>query len=250
MGPASRAIGDLLRSFWRLAARLVGFLLLVALAVAGLALAIFTIDGGIDGLSLPHLAELLGMPSFRDSVGGLLDDLEASGVDGKPLLGGIGAILVGVLLLVGVFADRPERSFKAAGSESEVDGSGSASAAASASDSGGESDSDSESDTDTDGDPESDAPSDLGRIGARRRPLAAAAEALAEGVDGVTATRVQARPSRRGGRVRVDATRPETASGQQVEAEVARALEPVRKTFGARIDVRSEIATSGSQRVE
>ena len=94
----------------RVLVRLVAFLLLVLLAVAGLAVAVFSIDTGTTGPSLGRLAELLHLASLRDTVGAWLDQLEASGsvavVGG---LCGLGAVLVGLVLLAGLLVPRRER---------------------------------------------------------------------------------------------------------------------------------------------
>jgi hypothetical protein len=90
-------------------ARLLVFVVLVAIALAGLAAAIFCIGDG-DSFSLSALAGYLQLPELRDLVGGWLEDLEADGVTAWwTVLGGACAMLVGLLLLVGVLAPRRER---------------------------------------------------------------------------------------------------------------------------------------------
>lgn len=90
--------------------RILAFVLLVVLAVAGLAIAVFSIQGGTATLSLPHLAEILSLASFRDTVGTFLDSLAASGpVAIIALVCGLGAVLLGLLLLAGLLAPRRER---------------------------------------------------------------------------------------------------------------------------------------------
>ena len=111
------ALGLLLVATGRLLARLLGFLLVVLLALGGLAAAIFSIEAGPGGLSLPHLADLVKLPGLRDQVSSLLSTLEGSGFDALAALGGLIALLLGALLLVGVFAGRRERSFTASDSE-------------------------------------------------------------------------------------------------------------------------------------
>ena len=91
-------------------ARLVTFLLLVALALAGLALAVFSIGGGTDTVSLPGLADLIGLDVLRDRVGDLLTTVEDGGaIEVVPALAGLGAVALGILLLVGAFGSRRER---------------------------------------------------------------------------------------------------------------------------------------------
>jgi hypothetical protein len=82
----------------------------VALALVGLAAAVFSLQGGTSGLSLPQLAELVHLGDLRHTVGEFLGRLEASGsVAVIPALAGAGAVLVGVLLLAGALIPRRER---------------------------------------------------------------------------------------------------------------------------------------------
>jgi hypothetical protein len=90
--------------------RVVTFLVLVVLAVAGLATAVFSIQGGTSGLSLPKLAELAQLPALRDRTGELLSAVEASGgVARYSLLAGALAMLLGLLLLIAALVPRRER---------------------------------------------------------------------------------------------------------------------------------------------
>jgi hypothetical protein len=90
-------------------ARLVAFLLLLALALAGLAAVAFAIQGGHQPLSGSGLAHDLHLPQLRDAIGGFLDRLEAPGpVAAIALLGGAAAVLAGLLLIVGIVV--PPRS--------------------------------------------------------------------------------------------------------------------------------------------
>jgi len=90
--------------------RLVGFVALVALAAAGLVLAVFCIGTGTSGPSLGRLAKLLHLASLRDTMGHWLGQLEAHGsVAVIALACGFGAILLGLLLLAGVLVPRRER---------------------------------------------------------------------------------------------------------------------------------------------
>ena len=90
--------------------RIVSFVLLVVLSLAGLAAAIFCIGTGTSGPSLGGLATLARLPALRDTVGTWLGQLEASGPDAVVAgLAGIGAILLGAVLLVGVLVPRRER---------------------------------------------------------------------------------------------------------------------------------------------
>ncbi|CAA9503798.1 MAG: hypothetical protein AVDCRST_MAG45-1471 [uncultured Solirubrobacterales bacterium] len=92
-------------------ARLVAFLLLVVLAVCALAVAVASIGGaGAGGFGLPGLAELVRLPQLADLVRGLFEQVEGSGgAQAVPALAGLGAVLVGILLLVGALWPRRER---------------------------------------------------------------------------------------------------------------------------------------------
>jgi hypothetical protein len=94
----------------RLLAAVVGFLLLVVVAVGGIVVAIFCIRGGTATLSLHHLASLISLPGLRDKVGPFLESLEADGpVAALAALCGAGGILLGIGLLIGALVPRRER---------------------------------------------------------------------------------------------------------------------------------------------
>jgi len=90
--------------------RVLGFLLLLALALVGGALAVFSIEGGDSGLSVPALAGHLGLPGVRDTVEGFLSGLE-DGSAGRvlPFLAALGVAALALLLLPGVFVPARER---------------------------------------------------------------------------------------------------------------------------------------------
>jgi len=93
----------------RAIARLVAFLLLVMLAVVGLAVAVTSLGSG-GGFSIPGLAELVNLPQLEDRVGDLFDQLESPGsAEAVPALAGLGGLAVGILLLVGALWPRRER---------------------------------------------------------------------------------------------------------------------------------------------
>jgi hypothetical protein len=93
----------------RAIARLVAFLLLVILAVTGLAVAVASLGGG-GGFGIAGLAELVRLPQLEDLVRGLFDQVGGSGAaEPVPALAGLGAVAVGLLLLIGVLWPRRER---------------------------------------------------------------------------------------------------------------------------------------------
>ena len=88
--------------------RLVIFVLLVVMALAGLAAAVFCIGGG-DGFSLPDLAGYLQLDDLRDVVGDWLGALESDGPTAWwTVLAGACAAILGLLLLAGVVLPRRE----------------------------------------------------------------------------------------------------------------------------------------------
>ncbi len=94
----------------RALARLITFLLLLLLGLAGLTVAIFSIQSGLTGLSLPQLADWSHLADLRDTVGHGLRDLETGAVNWVAALAGLGAVLLGVLLLAGILVPRRERT--------------------------------------------------------------------------------------------------------------------------------------------
>jgi len=94
----------------RFLARVLTFLLLVVLALAGLAIAVFCVQGGNGTLSPAGGADLVRLPDLRDEVAGLLATVEAGGsVAALTALCGAGAVLVGLGLIIGAAAPRRER---------------------------------------------------------------------------------------------------------------------------------------------
>ncbi|MDO8212181.1 hypothetical protein [Conexibacter sp. CPCC 206217] len=94
----------------QLLARLVAFLLLLALALAGLAVAVFSIQDTHTGLSIEGLAHDARLPQLRDTVGDFLASVERGGpVAVVAALCGLGAIVLGLLLVLGVVGSRRER---------------------------------------------------------------------------------------------------------------------------------------------
>ena len=91
--------------------RLVSFVLLVVLALAGLVLAVFCIATGTSGPSLGGLASLLDLSALRDTRRQLgWSSFEAPGPAAViAAVGGLGAILLGLVLLAGILVPRRER---------------------------------------------------------------------------------------------------------------------------------------------
>lgn len=94
----------------RALARLLALALTIALAVTGLAVAVFSLQGDSSTLSPASLAGHARLDDLLGGVGVSLAALRADGPIAKlAALAGAGAILLGLLLLFGVFGRRRER---------------------------------------------------------------------------------------------------------------------------------------------
>jgi hypothetical protein len=90
--------------------RLTALVLSAAIAVAGLAVAVFSIQGDSSTLSLPNLADIAALDELSARAGRFLTALERDGPAAKvAALAGAGAVLLGLVLLSGVLARRRER---------------------------------------------------------------------------------------------------------------------------------------------
>src|ERR1700733_11422901 len=88
--------------------RLIGVLWMLVLALFGLGVALYCVDA-LVGLGSIRPDRLLHLPDVRRHVGRFLDQLAApGGTAGLALLCGLGAMLIGFLLLVGVLRSRKQ----------------------------------------------------------------------------------------------------------------------------------------------
>ena len=90
--------------------KLLAVVLLLALALVGLAAAVACISGGTGTLSLPWLARTIQLPALRDTLNTFWLGLEGPG--SAALLAavcGLGAMVVGGLLIAGILVPRRER---------------------------------------------------------------------------------------------------------------------------------------------
>jgi hypothetical protein len=91
-------------------ARLLALVLTTTLAVAGLVVAVFSVEGDSATLSLPGLVRRARLDDLHARVGVFLAQLEAPGPIAKvAALAGAGAVLLGLLLLFGVLVRKRER---------------------------------------------------------------------------------------------------------------------------------------------
>lgn len=93
----------------RLLSRLIGMIWTLLLALLGLGVALYCLDGAIRlGSGRPD--RLLGLEGVRRHVGRFLDQVAAPGsAAGLALLCGLGAMAIGVLLMIGLLRSPRER---------------------------------------------------------------------------------------------------------------------------------------------
>lgn len=189
-------------------ARLVGVVWMVVLALLGLGVAMFCFDAVITlGSARPD--RLLGLPGVRRHVGRFLDRVAAPGsTAGLALLCGLGAMLLGVLLLIGVLGRRRQRL-----AILERDGQTGAVAAR---------------------------PKPL-------RDMARALAEPARGATSVKRPRLSLSRRGTRGRLKVDATRTRTADPAEVKAAVEQAVAPISEPFHLKPRVRVRLGASGSR---
>jgi hypothetical protein len=93
----------------RVLARVVGAIWMIVLALFGLGVALYCVDALVS-LGSIRPDRLLHLPSVRQHVGRFLEQVGAPGATaGLALLCGLGAMLIGILLLIGVVGRRKER---------------------------------------------------------------------------------------------------------------------------------------------
>jgi hypothetical protein len=191
----------------RTLSRLVGMLLMLVLALAGLALALYCLDG-VFGLGSARPDRLLGLVSVRNRVGRFLDQLGVSGPTARlALLCGLAAMLLGVLLVVGTVRRRRSRV-------AILDTVGGGTLAA--------------------------RPRPL-------RAIARALAERADGATAVTRPKLALSRRGRGGRLTVRASRARTSEENEVRSEIASRLEPVTEPFGLRPRIRVRIGEAGER---
>ncbi|UJA19089.1 hypothetical protein HJD18_01955 [Thermoleophilia bacterium SCSIO 60948] len=184
----------------RVLARLVGFALMLALAAGGLALAVFSIEGGDATLSLAGLADRLGLPAARDEVAAFLARLtDGGGVDVGALVAGVAAVLFGLLIAFGALSRAREREFGV-----ELEGGGDSSADATS------------------------------------KAAAQAAELRAATTSGVSAVKAKPRLSKRRRRLDVALITTADADAETVRERAEVELEPLGRELGAAIRVRAK----------
>ena len=188
--------------------RLVGVLWMLVLALFGLAVAMYCVDA-LVGLGSVRPDRLLHLPSVRDHVGRFLDQLAAPGsTAGLALLCGLGAMLLGVLLLIGVLGRRKQRLVIL-----EQDGQTGAIAAR------------------------------RRPLGDMARALAEPAH----GATSVKRPKLALSRRGTRGTLKVNATRTRTTDPRELQTAVEKAVEPITEPFGLKPRVRVRLGESGNR---
>lgn len=180
-------------------------LALVTLPILGLAAAAFAIAAVLGGRTTADLADAVQLTAAWQEVGAFLRDTAPQG-GSTVLLAAGGAILGGLLLLVGALAPAKERELPLK----------------------------------TDGD-----------LTVRRRPLAAAARALAGQPHGVTGTKARVRTTRVGrrGRLRLRVWRSPRVESHPVRDTIEGRLAPLTDAFPVRSRVAVRVGNSRKRRI-
>lgn len=187
--------------------RVVGALLMVALALLGLGLALYCLDALVS-LGSVRPDRLLHLPTVRRDVGNWLHQVAAPGVTaGLALACGLGAMLIGVLLLIGTLRSPRQRLAIL--------------------------------DTGDDG--------TLAARPRVLRTVAAVLAARADGVTRVRRPRVSLSRRGTRGRLRVVAYRTSSSDAQSVGREIDEELTPVSEPFHLRPRVRLQVAERGDR---
>lgn len=194
----------LLRAF----ARLAGIALMLVLSLAGLGVALYCLDGFVRlGSARPD--RLLHLPTVRDHVARFLHQVSAPGPTAAlALLCGVGAVVLGIALLLGVLAPRRQRLLVM--ERDRQDGS-------------------------------------LAARSAPLREMAHALAASAPGTTAVARPRLRRAGRLRSSRLTITASRSRAHDPQQVEHAIDDRLGPLTGPFGVRSRVRVRSAEPGSR---
>jgi len=188
--------------------RLIGVLWMLVLALFGLAVAAYCVDALVSlGSARPD--RLLRLPSVRRQVGRFLDQLAAPGsTAGLALLCGLGAMLLGILLLIGVVGRRKQRLVIL----SQGRKSGAIAARA-----------------------------------RPLQDMARALAEPTSGATSVRRPRLSLARRGTRGKLKVNATRTRTTDPRELQTAVEKALEPITEPFGLRPRVRIRLGEAGNR---
>jgi hypothetical protein len=188
--------------------RLIGFLWMLVLALFGLAVALYCVDA-LVGLGSVRPDRLLHLPSVRDHVGHFVNQLAAPGsTAGLALLCGLGAMLLGILLLIGVLGRRQHRLVIL-----EQDGQTGA----------------------------------ISARRRPLRDMARALAEPTNGATSVKRPKLSVSRRGTGGKLKVNATRTRTADPRELQAALQTAVGPITEPFGLKPRVRVRLGEPGSR---
>ena len=188
--------------------RLIGVLWMLVLALFGLAVAAYCVDALVSlGSARPD--RLLHLPSVRRHVGRFLDQLAAPGsTAGLALLCGLGAMLLGILLLIGVVGRRKQRLvILSRGRESGA----------------------------------------IAARARPLQDMARALAEPTSGATSVRRPRLSLARRGTRGKLKVNATRTRTTDPRELQTAVEKALEPITEPFGLRPRVRIRLGEAGNR---
>lgn len=197
---------------WKALVRLAGTVLMLALALLGLGIAFYCLDGVVTlGSARPD--RLLHLSSVRRHVGHFLDQMAARGsTAGLALACGVGAMALGGLLIAGLLRSPKQRL-----AVLSADGAGDAAD---------------------------------GTLAARPRALRDMSRALAEQVPAATSIdRPKLRLARRAnrGRLTMTVSRARTSKSAEVERDVTERLKPISGPFRLKPRVRVRLGERGER---
>jgi hypothetical protein len=188
--------------------RLIGVLWMLVLALFGLAMAMYCFDGFIRlGSARPD--RLLHLPSVRRHVGRFLNQLAAPGsTAGLALVCGVGAMLLGTLLLIGVVVRRKQRLvILSQGRESGA----------------------------------------ITARARPLQDMARALAEPTSGATSVRRPKLSLSRRGARGKLKINATRTRTTDPRELQTAVEKALEPITEPFGLRSRVRIRLGEAGNR---
>jgi hypothetical protein len=188
--------------------RLIGAVWMLALALLGLGVALYCFDALI-GLGSVRPDRLLHLPTVRLHVGRFLDQVAApGGTAALAVLCGLGAMLIGVVLLIGLLRRSKQRlALLARDSETGV----------------------------------------LAARPKTLRDMARTLAEQARGATGVKRPKVSLSRSGTRGRLTVNATRAATSDASEVQRAVQGAVEPISQPFKLKPRIRVRLGESGNR---
>ena len=191
----------------RTLSRLTGMLLMLVLALIGLGLALYCLDGLISlGAARPD--RVLGLPAARTWVGHFLDQLGAQGPTARlALLCGLAAMALGILLLLGTLRSRRRR----VAVMDTLDG------------------------------------GTLAARPRTLRAIARTLAQRADGATRIRRARIALSRRGTSGRLKVDASRASTSDGREVESAIKSELEPISEPFSLHPRVRVHAGEQGER---